>query len=102
MPKFRDKRDKMKNHVQLILLFVFSVLLAAFFPEKIYIVLVLQLVGLLPLWASVLGKYIQYPSEINLISGFFIGLSVAITPLLLVIIPLFYSKAKNNLHPILK
>lgn len=73
-----------------------------FFLESIYIIFAVQLIGLLVTIAAVLAKYAQYPSEINIIQGISIGLSIAFPFLFFVIIPVFYFQSIKRLNPILK
>lgn len=76
--------------------------MSIFFPEDILIIFIIQLVGLFVAMAALLGKYSQYPSEINLIQGMSIGLSMIFPPLLFIIIPLFYFQSIKRLSEILK
>lgn len=76
--------------------------MSIFFLENIHIIFVIQLVGLFIIMAALLGKYAQYPSEINIIQGMSIGLSMLFPPLLFIIIPLFYVHSLKRLNEILK
>jgi hypothetical protein len=80
-----------------ILIFLFI-----FFPENALIILIAEAVGIFLVITSLLGKYAYFPSEVNLIPGFFIALSIVLPPLLLVILPYFYFKSKKNISSILK
>lgn len=67
-----------------------------------YITLIFYFIGNLYVLVSLLGKYAYFPSEINVIQGFAIGFSIAFPPLLVIIIPIFYSKSKQKLSAFLK
>ncbi len=75
--------------------------LIAFEPSKFYLVLAFELVGMAYVVASLLGKYAFFPAEINLMQGIILGLSIWFPPLLVVVIPYFYTKAKSNLQSVL-
>ncbi len=79
----------------------FAILALAFYPNDYLLILGIQLVGTIYIMAGLLGKYAFYPSEINIIQGFFIGLGVLFPPFMLFILPVFYLKAKSNLASIL-
>lgn len=79
-----------------------TVSMSIFFLENIHIIFVIQLIGLFIIMAALLGKYAQYPSEINIIQGMSIGLSMLFPPLLFIIIPLFYVQSLKRLNEILK
>ena len=79
-----------------------TVSMSIFFLENIHIIFVIQLIGLFIIMAALLGKYAQYPSEINVIQGMSIGLSMLFPPLLFIIIPLFYVQSLKRLNEILK
>lgn len=76
--------------------------MSIFFLDSIHIIFIVQLIGLLVTLAALLGKYSQYPSEINIIQGMSIGLSMIFPPILLIIIPLFYFQSIKRLNEILK
>jgi hypothetical protein len=75
--------------------------LIAFEPSKFYLVLAFEIVGMAYVVASLLGKYAFFPAEINLMQGIILGLSIWFPPLLVVVIPYFYNKAKSNLQSVL-
>ena len=79
-----------------------SLSLIIFFPDRALIVIIFEILGVLFVLTSLLGKYAYYPLEISLIPGFAIGFSILFPPLLLAIIPYFYSKSKQNLGSILQ
>jgi len=76
--------------------------LNVFYIENIHIILLVLLFGLLLVIASLLGKYTQYPSEMNLIQGMSIGLSIVFPPLFFILIPIFYFQSIRRLNEILK
>ncbi len=80
----------------------FTIALCVFYPDYLLIILGLQLMGYLFLIAMVLAKYTAFPREINLPQGLFLFLSLWFPPLLLVIIPILFYQAKNNLKPLLE
>lgn len=77
-------------------------LLVLFHFDHWFIILLIEITGVLFVVTSLLGKYAYYPSEINLIQGFAIGFSLLFPPLLLALIPFLFSKAKQNLKSILR
>lgn len=77
-------------------------ILVLFFPDKAHFVLIVEVLGLLFVIAALLGKYAFFPAEINLMQGIVLGLCFLFPPLLLVVIPYFYSLSKRNLSTLLK
>jgi hypothetical protein len=53
------------------------------------------------LWTVILAKYSAYPGEMNLPEGMIIAISIYFPPLLLAIIPFFYTKSIRKLKYIL-
>lgn len=75
----------------------FAVVLGIFYPAKILFIAALLLLGMLYVWAALLGKYAAYPSALNILQGFALGFSLMFPPLLLLVIPWFYKLSlKNN------
>lgn len=70
-------------------------------PEHYLIILAIEMVGLIYIIASLLGKYAFFPSELNVIQGFMLVIGIIFPPFMLIIIPAFYKKAIINLEPIL-
>jgi len=68
-----------------------------FNPENALVVFTAELVGILFVITALLGKYAYFPSEINIIPGFTIAISIFFPPFLLVSLPYFYFKAVKNL-----
>lgn len=71
-------------------------ILSACYPEKTGLTLLLLCFALLWLSAAVIGKYASYPGEWNILEGFALGLSLAIPPLLFLVLPWFFKKANKN------
>ncbi|MFT4680032.1 MAG: hypothetical protein ACI84C_001456 [Flavobacteriales bacterium] len=94
-----------KIKIALVCSFLLSVplmiVLIVFDPSKFYVVLIFEVVGMAYVVASLLGKYAFFPSEINLIQGIVLALSIWFPPLLVVVIPYFFAKSKQNLQSIL-
>ncbi len=74
----------------------FAIILGVFYPDKILFIILLLFLGLLYVWAALLGKYAAYPSALNILQGFALGFSLMFPPLLLFIIPWFYKLALKN------
>lgn len=72
------------------------------YPDKAYIVIIFEIIGMLFVVMSLLGKYVSYPAEISPTVGFTIGLSLFFPPLLILTIPYFYFQSKQNIQSILK
>ena len=77
------------------------VLLWVFYPENLWILLLIEAFGLLCLLTILLGKYAYYPSEVNIIPMILMSLCVFLPPFCLFVLPFFYFKAKQNLQSIL-
>lgn len=75
----------------------FACLGLMFYPSQYALIVGIQLVGVIYIIAALLGKYAFYPTEINIIQGFCIGAGVLFPPFMLLILPVFYAKAKSNL-----
>lgn len=99
--QFLWSKIKVALGYSLILSAPLMVALIAFDPSKFYYVMIFELVGMSYVVASLLGKYAFFPSEINLIQGIVLALSIWFPPLLVVVIPYFFSKSKQNLQSIL-
>lgn len=72
-----------------------------FYPTEFELILLFFLIGLLFLWTIILAKYSTYPKEMNLPEGIVIAISLYFPPLLLAIIPFFYTKSIRRLKNIL-
>jgi hypothetical protein len=75
--------------------------LLIFYPNEFELILLFFIIGLLFLCTIILAKYSAYPGEMNIPEGILIALSLYFPPLLLAIIPFFYSKSINKLKYLL-
>ena len=88
-----------KNYILLTIPILIGLLI--FYPIKFDLILLFLLIGVLFLWTIVLAKYSVFPDEIHLSLGFIIAFTLLFPPLILVVIPYFYTKSINNLKLIL-
>ena len=88
-----------KNSILLTIPILIGLLI--FYPIEFDLILLFLLIGTLFLWTIVLAKYSAFPEVINLPEGFIIAFALSFPPLMLVIIPYFYTKSINNLKLIL-
>lgn len=72
------------------------------FPERIWLVLGLQLLGTIFLLSMILAKYSAYPREISLPQAFLYGLSLWFPPMLLIVLPIFYRRSRKQLKSLLE
>lgn len=70
--------------------------------QKIGILSLFLIIGLAFIIYIITAKYAYYPDEINLIQTIFLVLSILFPPLLIILIPYFYAKAKNRLNTLLE
>ena len=84
-----------KNYILLTIPILISLLI--FYPIKFGLILLFLFIGILFLWTILLAKYSAFPDEIHLSEGFIIAFTILFPPLILVIIPYFYTKSINNL-----
>lgn len=75
--------------------------LLIFYPAEYDLILLFLFIGILFLWTMVLAKYSAFLSEINLPEGILIAFAISFPPLILLIIPYFYTKSIKNLRLIL-
>lgn len=75
--------------------------LLVFYPSEFKLTLIFFLIGILFLWTVILAKYSAYPNEINILERIIIALSLYFPPLLLALIPIFYSKSIRKLKYLL-
>jgi hypothetical protein len=73
-------------------------LLSLFYPEHLLLITLVALLGLMYIVTFVVAKYGAFPNEMDLKEGILIALSISIPPLVLVVIPYFYIKAKKQLY----
>jgi hypothetical protein len=78
------------------------IILLAFYPKDGGYIALFVLAAFAFITAVVLAKYAAYPTEIQLVQVFFLGLSLLLPFLLLLFIPFFYNQAKQRLTPYLK
>lgn len=76
--------------------------LIVFFPGNLYLVLLIELIGIALVVTSLLGKYASFPSESSLIHSLIITFSLVFPYLLFFIIPFLYLRSRNKLTLILK
>lgn len=69
----------------------------AFYPDEFKFILIFFVIGHLFLWTVILAKYSAYPDEMNIPEGIVIALSLYFPPVLLAVIPFFYSKSIHKL-----
>jgi len=72
-----------------------------FNAENWWIILGVQFLGYLFLLCMVLAKYSNYPQQISLPQGILLGIGLWFPPLLIGIIPFFYSQSVKRLNSIL-
>ena len=72
-------------------------IMSVFFPSDWSIILIVQMIGYLFLISIILAKYSVFPKEMNLPQGIMYALSLWFPPMLFVLIPIFYKKAKIKL-----
>ncbi len=75
--------------------------LSVFFFESITLLISFFLLCHIYLATIILAKYSAYPHEMNVPQGILIGISLMFPPVLIGIIPYFYSQSVKNLTPIL-
>jgi len=92
-------RSKIKTATihSILLSFPIMLFLILFNIDKTHFVLIFGILGVLYVITSLLGKYAYYPSDVNLTQGFVIAFCILFPPLLLIVIPYFYSRSKQNL-----
>lgn len=96
-------KDKIIVATKFVTLLVAPILLSLliFYPTEFGMILLFFLIGILFLWTIIFAKYSAYPDEMNLPEGVIIAVSIFFPPILLFIIPFFYSKSINKLKTIL-
>lgn len=75
--------------------------LSVFFFDDILLLIGFFLLCHIYLATFILAKYSAYPHEMNLPQGILIAVSLMFPPILIGIIPFFYSQSVKNLNPIL-
>lgn len=96
-------KDKLRNAFTNVTFLASPILigLLLFYWEDFELILAVFLMGLLLLGTVILAKYAAYPAEMGLPEGFLIALGLCFPPLVLAIIPFFYSKSIGKLKKIL-
>lgn len=96
-------KNKIIVATKFVTLLVVPILLSLliFYPTEFWMILLYFLIGILFLWTIIFAKYSAYPDEMNLPEGIIIAVSIFFPPILLIIIPFFYSKSINKLKTIL-
>ena len=79
-----------------------SITLLVLNPEHYFVIAVFTLLGFTSLITMVIAKYAAYPSKMNIAQGLVFSIGIVFPPLLLAVIPYFYSQAKGNLNELLK
>lgn len=70
--------------------------------ESSYLPLIILLLAVLNLINLIGAKYADFPNEIMIPNGLVVALAMIISPLVIITIPYFYSKAIRNLKPVLE
>jgi hypothetical protein len=78
------------------------VVLSIFFWDKNWILFLILFLGLFLIGAMILAKYSAYPREMSLPQALFFGLAMWFPPLLLIVLPLFYKRAVQQLKTYLQ
>jgi len=81
----------------LIITIPIGVLLLVAYPTLWYIVVAMVLLAIFYTWLTLLGKYAYYPVKVNLIQMLAVAFSIIFPPFLIISLPYFYIKAKQNL-----
>jgi len=102
-PRLFLKRKVILGTLQVTLLALpISIMLLLNFSQNWAIILFTILFGFIYLAVIILAKYSAFPKEMSVPQAIIISISIFFTPLLLVIIPYLYKRAKQNLIPMLK
>lgn len=73
-------------------------ILSVFFWDKSWILLLVLGLGLFLIWEMILAKYSAYPREMSLPQAVFFSLGIWFPPLLVVVMPLLYKRAVQQLN----
>lgn len=76
------------------------VLMLLVYPDSAWLLVMFAVTALMLVGVSLLGKYAYYPSDMNLVQGMAIGACLLIPPAMLLILPHFYHRARQNLEPL--
>ncbi len=76
--------------------------LVIFDHKNFFLPIGVSLIGLIFLVSMIFAKYASYPNEMNVPQGILFALSIWFPPMLLIVIPLYYKRCKQNLASILE
>lgn len=71
-------------------------------PSQYFVILTFTVIGLLALITMVIAKYAAFPNKMNIAQGLIFAIGIVLPPLLLGVIPYFYTQAKSNLKELLR
>lgn len=85
------------------MLMTLPIVLVFFFLDiqKWYLPLVILTLGVLNLVNIICSRYRDFPNEVSIPNGIIVALSLMVPPVLIITIPYFYLKARDNLKEIL-
>lgn len=86
----------------LILTIPFAIALLIFYPAEWFLILAVEVIGLIVVLTIVLAKYSAFPGQMNLPQTILFVLSLFFPFLLVFAIPIFYTQAKRRLSTILR
>lgn len=78
------------------------VTLSIFFMNELGLLILIYLMCVVYLMVMIVAKYSAYPNDINISQGVLISLSFMFPPMLVVLIPLFYTQSIKKLNKILE
>lgn len=78
-----------------------ALLLAGFFPENVWIILLFFIIGWLFLVFMIVAKYSVYPDDMTLLQGILLALCIWFPPVLLFLIPYLFKKSEHRLRKFL-
>ena len=76
--------------------------LTYFFAQYWVLIWVILGFGIVLILLAIVVKYSSFPKSISLPQAIIVGLSIALPPMLLLVVPIFYRKALHNLKDILE
>jgi hypothetical protein len=100
--KFLQTKIKIAVRYASYIILPFAIPQLIVFPEEVYPLLVIILLGILYILVCLLAKYSDFPDQIKLNHMLKLTLGVVFPPALLFLIPYFYSRAKRKLNTYLK
>lgn len=84
-----------------LLIFPIIVILCCFYPMNFHLILLFTFIGYAFLWTIILAKYAAYPDEMGIKEGILIAFCTPVPPLLILLMPYFYSKSVQTLNTFL-